>query len=104
MVNYELIRLIKFVSRISTHLCKKFYKQILFNTSKIIFNVTDLEFRGEGTKTRSEEPLPPSLRVWLRPCSHLTSSQVRVRRDQVPAHYRGTQPATSISLQLAVGW
>jgi len=32
--NYELIRLIRFVSRISTQLSKNIYKQILFNTIK----------------------------------------------------------------------
>ena len=34
VVNYGLIRPIRFVSRISTHLSKKFHKQILFDTTK----------------------------------------------------------------------
>ena len=34
IVDYGLIRLIRFVSQISTYLSKKFYKQILFDAPK----------------------------------------------------------------------
>ena len=34
VASYGLIWLFRFVSRISTHLCKKFYKQILFDISR----------------------------------------------------------------------
>jgi hypothetical protein len=42
ITDYILIRFIKFISRISTHLCKRFYKIILFNTlknRKILFSI-----------------------------------------------------------------
>jgi hypothetical protein len=47
MANYGLIRLIKFVSRISTQLYKKFYKQIflILLNSKILFDAMSLKFR-----------------------------------------------------------
>ena len=34
IANYELVWLVRFFSRISTRLCKKIYKQILFDTPK----------------------------------------------------------------------
>jgi len=34
LINHGLIIIIRFVSRFTTYLCKKIYKQILFNTSK----------------------------------------------------------------------
>jgi hypothetical protein len=53
VANYGLFRLIKFVSRINTHLSKKFIKRfylILLN-DKILFDVMGLKFRGEETNT-----------------------------------------------------
>ena len=51
IANYELIWVIKFVSRISTHPCKKFYKQIysIFLNEKISFNV--IETKKKSLKT-----------------------------------------------------
>jgi len=41
VVNHKLIRIIKFVSRISTHLLKMFYKKnyLIFLNNKILFDV-----------------------------------------------------------------
>jgi 23S rRNA C2498 (ribose-2'-O)-methylase RlmM len=48
VVNYRLIRFIKFVSQISTYLWKKICKQILFNilNDNILFSIMGLKFNS----------------------------------------------------------